>query len=151
MTRQPEDFTKDQAITIDLETQPAEAFRDILDKYRGDWPTAHRYQVPSAMDVDDQADLDQGETLGSEGFSADAWISFEPGYARVMLNPHHYADTPADELQGEAQRILQDWARAARNSMGLSGSDITWGEYRPDRQTRPADEVADRPGSDRIE
>jgi hypothetical protein len=149
MSTNADSYTLDEAVTIRLDHHRAEQFRDILSRIHGDMPTLHTYTVPSATDVDTRADLDEAEKISAEGMKTEAWIGFDGQVAEVHLNPNYYADTPADELQNEAQRVLLDWAQSQRQRLQIQRDPLTGQEHRDIPSPRAEDTVPDTPEADR--
>jgi hypothetical protein len=71
------------------------------------------------VDLDTQPDLSEAAKTEAEGIRAQAWIDLTGDVAKVRLNPNLYADTPADELQAEAERVLRDWAVETRRELDV--------------------------------
>jgi hypothetical protein len=115
------DYSLEEAITVNLDNHPTSDFGDILEAYRGEFPAVWTYQVPSGMDMDPRADYVESRDIASEGLATQAWIDLSGPTASVSLNPNLYADTPADELAAEAERVLLNWAQDQRRRLGLPG------------------------------
>ncbi len=121
MSTHAQQYTLQEAIVVDLPNHSVEEFQDILEVVEGGYPSAWNYQVPSAMDMDPKGDYVESRDIQAEGVTTQAWIDLTGDYARVLVNPNIYADTPRDELADEAQRILLQWAQEQRRSHGLPG------------------------------
>jgi hypothetical protein len=109
----------DEAVEITLENHLAEEYSDILEAYRSGWPAAYTYLAATGVDLDTQPDLSEAAKTEAEGIRAQAWIDLTGDVAKVRLNPNLYADTPADELQAEAERVLRDWAVETRRELDV--------------------------------
>ncbi len=149
MSTNADRFTLEEAVTVRLENHSRQEFDDILSQIHGDLPVWHRYTVPAAMDVDPRAELTDAERTVSEGMKAQAGIGFADQIAEVHLNPNHYADTPPDELQNEAQRVLLDWAQSQRQRLQIQRDPLTGEEHRDIPAPRAEDTVPDAPEADR--
>ena len=111
--------TLEETVAVDLDGHPSEEYADISRNLHGGYPAVHNYTVRSAADVDRKAPLQEAEQTEAEGIRAQAWIDLNGDHARVLLNPNLYADTPADELLDEAQRILLEWAFQTRQELDI--------------------------------
>lgn len=115
------DYSLEEAITVELSNHPTSDFADILEAYRGGFPAAWTYTVPSAMDMDPRTDYVESRDIASDGIATQAWIDLSGQTAAVSLNPNLYADTPKDELAAEAERVLLNWAQDQRRQLNLPG------------------------------
>jgi hypothetical protein len=106
-------------LKIELPNHPSEEFSDILDNYSGTFPSSWTYEVTSPWDVDPVVKRDEADRIYEEDMTAEAWVDVAGQVPCVYLNPHFYAESPADDLTDEAERILQDWASATRRELGL--------------------------------
>jgi hypothetical protein len=111
--------TLDEMVAVELENHPTSEYRPILQKFRGDFPTAWTYNVSPPLDMDTAADLNESRQPQAEGVKTEAWIDLSGDHATVRLNPNYYADLPADNLREEAQRILQEWATKQRQALRI--------------------------------
>ncbi|MFW5731857.1 MAG: hypothetical protein ACOCZU_01480 [Planctomycetota bacterium] len=119
MSTHADRITLDEAVEITLENHATDEYADILGAYQSGWPAAHTYLRPTAADLDTQADLSEAAETEAKGIRAQAWIDLTGDVAKVRLNPNLYADTPADELQPEAERILTEWASRMRRELDI--------------------------------
>jgi hypothetical protein len=119
MSTRANEFTHAEAVEVPLPNHPRSEYQDVLTAYEGEFPAVYEYTVPQAMDVDPAPDRDEARRYETEGITTHAWIDLAGEHARVRLNPNFYADTPADELRDEAQRILVAWSAEMRRELGL--------------------------------
>ena len=119
MSTHADRITLDEAVEITLENHATNEYADILGVYQSGWPAAYTYLRPTAADLDTQANLTEAAATEAEGIRAQAWIDLAGDVAKVRLNPNLYADTPADELQPEAERILTQWAAEMRRELDI--------------------------------
>jgi hypothetical protein len=119
MSTHADRITLDEAVEITLENHRTDEYSDILEAYHGGWPAAHTYVSPTAPDLDIQPNLSEAAETEARGLRAQAWIDLTGDVAKVHLNPNLYADTPADELQAEAERVLRDWAVEMRRELDV--------------------------------
>jgi hypothetical protein len=119
MSTEADPNTLKEMIAVELENHPTSEYRSILQKFRGDFPTAWTYVVPPPADMDTAADLNESRSIEAEGMKTEAWIDLSGDHATVRLNPNYYADLPADNLREEAQRILLEWATEQRKALRI--------------------------------
>jgi hypothetical protein len=104
-------------VRVELPHRTLADFKDILDSFPGDFPTAWTYEVPSAMDMDRAVDRVAARQISSQGWKGECWIDLAQNPPAVILDSDLYADTPADELTEEAERLLNDWAANMRQTL----------------------------------
>ena len=140
-------YTLDEAVIVKLPNRLRSHFDDILDRFRGDFPTAYTYLVPSPLDMDTMGQLQESEQIKAEGMRTEAWIDLSGRQVRVLLNPNYYADRPAAQLQEEAERILTEWAAKMRVELDVLpavGEEESPEIRRPGRQPARRAETGDR-------
>ncbi len=139
-----EGYSHDQTRRVDLPNHPREEFQDILGAYEGEFPAVYTYHRPAPLDIDAAAPLDESRAMQADDVPARAWIDVSGAHATVGLHAHLYADTPADELRDEAQRVLEGWVVEMRRDLSLEAPS----QRRVEPEARPGEPPAIEPDDD---